>query len=545
MPTSVKPIATQGEHYLYTPTPPNANAVQLAWVYPYTYAVAMASLGYLALFRLLDERPDVSVKRYSTETYSDIPLTDTELMGFSFSFELDIVEILTGFQTMGIPTYAADRTADHALVFAGGPVVITNPEPYAPFFDFFLIGDGEPTLGPLMTAIQETRHITNRRDRLLELAIRVPGVYVPSLIDVTYHDDGIIAAMTPADSRIPFPVEKQADAAMGDQVAYTPIVSDQSIFASTFMVEVMRGCAHRCRFCLASYSALPARGPTVDSIIKAIELGSKSTKKVGLVGALITEHPEFEALCHYLQGRDDLEVTVASVRADTLTPTIVETLKKGGQQTVTIAIESGSERLRHRINKHLKTEAIQRAVQLIADAGIPNLKLYMMIGLPDEQDRDLDDTIALVKSLKKAHPQLKIHVGCSTFVPKAATPFQWMPREITKQLDQKHAYLRKHLARYCSFRPSIPKWDTLQAVLSRGDRRLAPFLVDFVEQGGKMGAINRALKHGQFDGMPDLVWYGQRQRDEHEILPWDGLFLGVPKTILYKESGLALAAPSH
>lgn len=540
MPTPVS------ETFLYNPQPPHADAIRVGWVYPYSYSVSMSSLGYLMLFQQLDQNPNVAVNRINTDNMAQEPISDLELMGVSFSFELDVLEILNILNHYGLPFYARDRSDDVPLLFAGGPVVMTNPEPYADFFDFFLIGEGEEALNTLIEAMKTLRHLP-KKERLLALAQAVPGIYVPSLYDVTYAPAGEILDIRPNTPGVPFPIEKQWIKSMSEVIAATPILTVDTVFSNTFLVEVMRGCAHRCRFCLASYSMLPARGPSLDSVIAAIETGLRYTPKIGLLGALIADHPEFDALCSFIKAKEGIQVTAASLRADTMTDHIAQTFAHGGQQNVTLAIETGSEKLRRRINKHLKTEAILNAASITARAGIKNLKLYTMVGLPGEDMQDLEDTVALAKAIKKENPLLKIALGNSTFVPKAATPFQWVSRETSKDLEQKQAYLRKALVKIADFRPQSPKWDFIQAALSRGDRRLSAWIIAFWQSGANLGALNRVAK--QFETttpelpLPPLAWYALRERPVTEILPWDTLFLGVSKEILYKESGLATPQP--
>lgn len=508
----------------------------------------MSSLGYLTLFRQLDVNPGVAVRRINTDNMQAESIEGLDWLGFSFSFELDILEILRMLDYYNLPLKATERPRQAPLLFAGGPVVMTNPEPYAEFFDFFIIGEGEDVLNRLVASYKRNRHLAERRELLAALAREVSGVYVPSLYDVTYADTGEISEMKPLLPDLPFPVEKQFIPDMDTVIASSPILTADTVFSDTFLVEVMRGCAHRCRFCLASYSMLPARGPSSERIREQIDLGLQYTRKIGLLGALISEHPDFEALCEYLRTKDNLQLSTASLRADAMTPAVAATLKHGGQQTVTIAVESGSEKLRRRINKHLKTESIHRAAAITAEAGLSTLKLYFIAGLPDEDGQDLDDTVALMKALKRENPKLKLAMGCSTFVPKAATPFQWMPRESTKSLQDKHEFLRKSLVKTCDFRPSSPKWDYIQALFSRGDRRLAPFILEFSRQGANWGALNRTLKTFRESGgsldIPPLDWYALRKRPPEEILPWDSLFLGVSKDVLYRESGLEKSSQS-
>lgn len=532
------------ETFLYQPAHPLPEAIGVGLLYPYTYAVSMSSLGYLNLFRQLDENPTVNARRITTDDMHLQPVHNLDLAGFSFSFELDILEVLRMLDFYHIPLYACERDQE-PLIFAGGPVVMTNPEPYADFFDFFIIGEGEEVLNDLIAAYRSIQHIASRQEKLKALALMVPGLYVPSLYEVTYGDSGEILAIQPTLEGLPFPIEKRLVLDMDSVIVSTPIVTQDTVFSNTFLVEVMRGCAHRCRFCLASYSMLPARGPSLSHLLERIENGLQYTDKIGLLGALIADHPEFDALCDVLKSKPNIQVSAASLRADTLTPHIAETFKHGGQQNITIAVESGSESLRKRINKHLKTDAILQAAETTFKAGIPGLKLYMMAGLPDETQADLEETVSLVKRIKKQNPQLKLHVGCSTFVPKAATPFQWMAREDSKVLQEKQEFLRKSLVKTCDFRPSSPKWDAVQALFSRGDRRLAPFIVEFSRQGANLGALNRTLKQFKQSAvkvdLPPLDWYALRKRDHLEIFPWDVLFLGVSKETLYKESGLEKA----
>jgi radical SAM superfamily enzyme YgiQ (UPF0313 family) len=269
-------------------------------------------------------------------------------------------------------------------------------------------------------------------------------------------------------------------------------------------------------------------------LIKSVEMGLKHTQSIGLLGALIADHPDFETLCEFVQQQDNIEVSAASLRADTLSLNVAKTFAHGQQKTLTIAVESGSEKVRKKINKHLSTESIYQAAQNMVEAGIPNLKLYFMVGLPEEAPEDVDESCKLVAGIKKQFPQLKLEIGCSTFVPKAQTPFQWMPRHTTGELKKRHEQFRKGTFKWGNFRPTSPKWDTLQAILSRGDRRLAPFIVEYMKEGGNLGAVNRAFKQlmGQ---MPDLETIATSAITYETILPWDHLSLGQAKQSLYRE----------
>jgi radical SAM superfamily enzyme YgiQ (UPF0313 family) len=539
-PASASRASVPAETLLYTPVRPKApDAFTIAWCYPASYAIALASLGYLMLFARLDQDAAFHPVRFSTEDYGKgATLKGYEAIGFSFSFELDILEVLRCFEAEGIPLQSEQRGEDCPLVFSGGPVPSTNPEPYSPFFDFFLIGDGERLLPEAMHCLKRHRHLP-RRERLKALAVEVEGVYVPAFYTVNYASPaGALQHMAPHEAGVPERVKRQNFQGLDQEVATLPILSETSVFGNRFLVEVMRGCSHRCRFCLASYSTLPARPGGTGTLMRAIEQGLQYTREIGLVGALVADHPDFEALCAFIREQPDVRVSFGALRADTLTPAICEALSASGSTNLTIAIESGSPWLRRRINKHLKQDAIFEAAETVSQSGLNGMKLYHMIGLPDETYTHLDESIALMHALHKAFPRLKLSLGCSTFVPKAWTPFQWMPRASTTELKKRMAYLQKGVVHACQFRPSSPKWDTFQALVSRGDRRLAEFLETFTALGGSHGHINRAMKSLRDTAMPELAWYAERERPEDEAFPWDVLQHTVEKPVLYREGRL-------
>ncbi len=549
-----KPAYRQDEHqetYLYQPVVPLVDAVRIGMVYPAPYQIAMSSLGYLVLFQQMDVNPNADVRRIYADTLNQHNPRELELMGFSFAFELDIVKVLDTFATYDIPMFARDRERSHPLVFAGGPVPMSNPEPFAEFFDFFLIGEGEEMMANLLEAYRKYRDLTDREELIHRLVVEVPGLYAPGMYDVHYEGpDGAVSAIVPRYNDIPPLVEKQLISNMDNFVASTPIISDKAIFSNTLLVEVMRGCAHRCRFCLASYSMLPpmgsglpaARGGLLETIIGKIEEGTQYTDKVGLLGALISDHPQFPELCDYLNAKIDrhpgLTISSSSLRVDTITPQIAQTFHKGGQKQLTLAIETGSDRMRRRINKNLKHNQILQAASTMAEAGLEGVKFYGMVGLPDETDADVEQLADLLKEVRKENPKLKIHLGCSSFVPKAGTPFQWQPKIDNKLVDHRFNILRKALLKTADVRASSAKWDYFQAFLSRGDRRLSKLIVRFYELGGSLGSVNRAYKELKEEGkidFPELDWYALRERPESEILPWEMISLGIPKNILWKE----------
>ena len=307
----------------------------------------MTSLGYLHLFRIFDENPAVSPERIFTDTEQTSHSShDVELMGFSFSFEFDFLGVFKMLDKHNIPRRAAERDGNAPLVFGGGPVLTANPEPYADFFDFIIVGEGEEIVEEIIQAYQEVRTATNRREKLVRLA-QIEGVYVPSLYEPEYNPDYTIKAYRKAEEA-PEKINKRYIKAYGESV-YTPIITPKSVFSNMFMIETSRGCPKMCRFCIASYLTLPSRYPYLESVKQAIDLGLEHTGKLGFLGALITEHPDFEEICRYIlekRREKEFEISVSSLRVDKITPLIIQPLVKCGQKQTTIAVEAGSERFK-------------------------------------------------------------------------------------------------------------------------------------------------------------------------------------------------------
>ncbi|MGL5061930.1 MAG: B12-binding domain-containing radical SAM protein, partial [Microcoleus sp.] len=355
------------ERLLFSPATPDAGAMPIIFAFPNEYTVGITSLGYQIVWATLAVRSDLEVSRLFTDISEQLP-RNPELVGFSFSWELDYVNIFNLLESLAVPIRASKRTENHPIVFGGGPVLTGNPEPFADFFDVILLGDGENLIGNFIDACQEVRK-ADRKTKLRHLA-RIPGVYVPSLYEVTYLDEtGAIESIQPIDSDIPSQVEKQTY--RGNTLSASTVVTEKAAWESIYMVEVVRSCPEMCRFCLASYLTLPFRTASLESsLIPAIERGLTVTNRLGLLGASVTQHPEFDALLDYLSQPkyDDLRLSLASVRTNTVTVKLAEILSKRDSRSITIAVESGSDRLRKIINKKLENdEIIQAAVN--AKAG--------------------------------------------------------------------------------------------------------------------------------------------------------------------------------
>lgn len=502
------------EIYLYNPHPQKAADTNVWMAFPGPEGFAMSSLGYLWLFKNMDEHDNINVERIYEDTLSTrLNADEIDLIGFSFSFDNDFLAIFSMLEKYHIPLRQKVRNEASPLVFAGGPVITANPTPYEDFFDFFIIGDGEDKNIEAIETYRANKHLP--KSEILKEISKIEGVYVPS--------------------QAPSKVVKLTKRL--SECVYTPIISENAFFPNTFIMEVARGCANRCGFCLASYLNLPLRFMPYEEIIKIIDLGLKHTDKIALLGAQLSAHPKFDEICGYIykkvQSRQKIEMSVSSLRVDAITPEILRTLIACGQKNLTLAIEAGSERLRKAINKNLTKKQIFKAAEIAKEAGLRGFKFYGMLGLPTETYDDLDEMIKLAKELKQKYKGFDISFGFSTFVPKPNTPFQWCGRESTKTLEEKAVYIKKEMHKIgVTASVSSAKWDYWQAVLSRGDNTFGDFLEETYRLGGKLGAFKKAAK--KFGINTDF--YACNNWDINQPLPWDFIELKPGKEFLIKEN---------
>jgi radical SAM superfamily enzyme YgiQ (UPF0313 family) len=503
------------EHLLFTPTDSDRDSVRTIFAFPNEYTVGITSLGYQVVWATLSQRSDVDVRRLFTDTQESLH-REPELVGFSVSWELDYVNILSLLESLEIPIRSCDRDESHPLIFGGGPVLTANAEPFADFFDLVLVGDGEDLLGQTIESYREVR-TADRMTKLRHLS-QVPGLYVPSLYHVEYDGDRI-KDIQPIDREIPATVTKQTY--RGNTLSVSSVVTAKAAWENIFMVEVVRSCPEMCRFCLASYLTLPFRTASVESsLIPAIEMGLKVTNRIGLLGASVTQHPEFNLLLEYLDRPqyDGVRLSLSSVRTNTVTLELARILAKRDSRSITIAVESGAERVRQIINKKLTDDEITQAAINAKAGGLKALKLYGMVGIPGEESVDIDRTVEMMRSLKKAAPGLRLTLGCSTFVPKSHTPFQWYG--VNKDAEKRLKLLQKKLASQgIEFRPESYNWSVIQALISRGDRRVSHLLELTRHYGDSLGSYRRAAKE-LGDRVPDLSYYVHRNWETDQILPW-------------------------
>ncbi|MBD5402702.1 radical SAM protein [bacterium] len=483
------------------------------FAFPGPESFALSSLGYLWLYKSIDMMPDVDIERIYSDTKTTRIIRDKiDLIGYSFTFDMDFLAIFHFLEWNKYAFKAANRKETDPLIFAGGPVITSNPEPYKEIFDFLIIGDGENANIEAVQICKENKG--KSKPEILELLSKVEGIYVPSL----------------KPQKIKKTTKKLTEC------IYTPIISEKAFFPNTFILEVERGCANRCAFCLASYMNLPIRFVEYDKIIESIELGLQHTNKLALLGAQITAHPRFKDICKYIdnkiQNGQKIEMSVSSLRVDSFIPEVVQTLVNAGQKNLTLAIEAGSERLRKVINKNLKEEQIYKAIEVARDCGLKGIKFYGMIGLPTETKEDIEETINLAKRIKEKYKGFEISFGFSTFVPKANTPFQWFGRDSEKSLEEKTAYLKKELHKLgIQANISSAKWDYYQAVLSRGDSNLTDYLIEVYKQGGKLGAFKKTAKNLNIN----TEHYATENYSFSANLPWDFIEITPGKEFLIDE----------
>ncbi len=518
--------------------------------FPNTYTVGITSLGYQIIWSILAKRKDVDVRRLFTDQAERAHKT-SDLFGISLSWELDGPVLLDLLEQQSIPIWTYQRSDNHPLVFGGGPVLTANPEPFAPFLDVVLLGDGESLLPEFIDKYQEIRSLP-RKHQLEELSL-IPGIYIPSLYIPNYSKDGELMSIQPINSKIPSTVCKQTW--QSKTLNHSTVITPQAAWPNIHMVEVVRSCPELCRFCLASYLTLPFRSSILeDGLIPAIEKGMSATNRIGLLGASVTQHPQFADLLDWINHDrfENIHLSVSSVRASTVTPKMTKIFSKRGCKSLTIAIESGSERIRNLVNKKLSEEEIIAAVNYAKEGGLNGIKLYGIVGLPHEENEDIEKTAELLIRLKKSTQSLRICFGVSTFVPKAHTPFQWygLNANAKKRLKLLAKALRP---KGIELRPESYGWSLIQTLISRGDRRLAAVIVRVRGSENSLGnwkKIYREVqecqtleKNNPQANMPKLpIWEDMIHKNwtHSQILPWSHLQGPVKPTILIQHQEQSL-----
>ena len=486
--------------------------------FPAPYSYGMASLGYLSVFKFFDLQPNFFVERIFTDTTeTKLHVNDVDLIGFSLSFETDFLAFFKIFEKFNIPFNAKDRDEKWPLLFAGGPVATGNPEPFSDFFDFFTLGDGEEVCVEVAEIIKKNKHLS-KKDLLIELS-KVSGVYVPALTEFNINTNQVTI-----DGKS-FEIKRRV--AELDAPLTTPILTEKNFFSNTFIIEVSRGCPFGCKFCMASFLNKPYRCASYEKIIEAIDLGLQHTNKIAFLGALISAHPRFDDICEYVynkvQNGEDIELSVSSLRANCISEIAIKTLVACGQKHATIAIEAGSERLRKHINKNLTEDELFAFIDVALTNGLKGIKFYSIVGLPDENEDDIKELVELMLKIKNKYKSADFSLTVSTFVPKANTPFQLEKRESSKILEKRINVLKKNLlSKGIQVRPASVNWDDIQALFSRGDRRLGEYAVEVFKNGANLGAFKQVYKKMYKENrLPPFEYFANETKNFQEHQPWD------------------------
>jgi len=502
----------------------------IALIYPNSYYLGMSNLGLHALYRLLNREDDIVGERVFWERESrdqkpaplslesQRPLSDFAVLAFSISYELDYFNVVSILKASGIPIFAAERDERHPVVIAGGPCIMANPMPLAPFFDCLGIGEAESILPAMLPVLAQG--IGEGRERLLKALALLPGVYVPSLSPET-------------------PVTRQWIKNLDDFPVTSAVLTPDTELGDLYLIEVERGCNWSCRFCLVSTTFKPMRFRSLDRLIDLAREGLRYRRRLGLVGPAVSDYPQLEEL---LAGLREMgaEFSISSLRASHLSNKVLEEIARGGARTVTLAPEAGSERLRQVIKKGISEDDILAPLSRLAELGIKQLKLYFMIGLPSETDEDIEELISLALKCKsildKEQSGTRLVLNIAPFVPKAGTPFQRLPMAPLPILNQRLSRLRSSLApKGIKLKSESLAWSQIQAVLARGDSRVAEVLANIEEVS--LAGWRRAVEKCQLD----TDFYAHQRWDISQKLPWAVIDSGTKASYLEAELNKALA----
>jgi len=535
--------------------PPSGGDVRVALGYPNTYHVGMSNLGLQAVYGFLNRIPGVGCERFFLPDPDELreyqgcgrrlftlesqrPVGDFDLVAFSVSYENDYPHLARLLDLAGLPLFSSERAQDHPLVLVGGAITQLNPEPIADFVDLFALGEGEGMVESLVGALRRLRG-SSRRDLVTGIA-QDPRFYAPALYTPRYQDGRFVALEPGPDAPQSLHTNHLEAQAFQSSVVASHLLTEDTEFGRSGLVEVSRGCPYLCRFCTVGFSYPKVRWRPVDQIWAAVEGLLEHTDKVGLISASVGNHPQIEDLCQRLLERGG-GVSFSSLRADRLPESLLEALVRGGAHTLTLAPEVGSDQLRRAINKRFTDEQYLQAARRLFRRGIRNLRMYSMLGLPGERDEHVQALVRLVRDTRRVQVEEgrgggRITLSMGQFVPKPATPFQWEALASRQVVSARMKAVERALGGVggVQVHSESPKWAMLQGLLARGDRRCAQVIAS-VYRDPTFRAWMDAFKSAGIDVAVEAF----EPRDPTRGLPWDLLESPWCRERLLKDRGRA------
>lgn len=535
------------------------DSLTVCLAYPNLYRTGMSNLGFQAVYAFINRHPSSLCERVFLPEPGDEalhadgaplisiesqrPLADFDIIAFSLSFENDYPQVLRMLEMAGIPVETKARGERDPLIIGGGIAVTLNPEPLADFFDLFLLGEAEAVLPGFLHLAASLRRDLPREALLARIQKEITGAYVPRFYRITAGEEGRITAREPIDPAYPRRIVRPWAADLNTFPTEQGIITEGTELGGMYLTEVSRGCGRGCRYCAAGFVCRPVRFRKASALEPSFRRGLEKGKTIGLLGTAVSDHPALLTLCRSVLDRGG-KVAIGSLRIDRISGEMMAILKEAGVETLSLAPEAGSQRLRDVIHKGITEEQIFSAVEKLMEYDIVQVKLYFMVGLPTETEKDVEAIVRLVKEMER-HARTtsagkkgfrRLTLGINQFIPKAATPFQWHPLEDAAVVRRRVRQIKEGLRSEKTVRIThdLPKWNYIQALLSLGDRQTGRLLLAVHRLGGNWARAFREVNL-------NTDFYVYRRKETDENLPWDFIDHGVSKTDLIESYRKALS----